>query len=346
MQDKKNNPARSSNAGVSHYSPEQISRQQEMLVNRVRKNFKHRKRIFQKQSIEAFRLYDQDIPEIRLLIDWYAGHLVIGEFTRMQTEGTNWLELMAEALRQAFELDSAHIHLKRRRTRNPNQGQRYERLAAEEAYITVREGALRFLVNLDDFIDTGLFIDHRIARRQVSEISCGLRVLNLFAYTGSFSCFAAQGGAKSVTTVDLSRNYINWAKRNFELNHLTIKPHEFIVADCLKFLHDAAESKRKWDLIILDPPSYSKRGQSIDFDIQRDHVTLIKEAVSLLSPGGVLFFSTNHQSFTPNTDLLSSELYITEVSESIQSPDCSNRRLPHHSYKIAKSKSPLWQKAF
>lgn len=331
-------PARKkSPANHWRYSETQVQAQAQMLANRVAKNLKHRYKIFRKQNVDAFRVYNQDIPEIRATVDWYAGHLVVAEYKRWQTEGIAWLPTMAAALSQKLDIAPQNIHLKQRQTRPKSGAQRYRRLQKSEQYRQVQEGDLRFLVNLDDYIDTGLFLDHRKARLMIAKMVSGQRFLNLFAYTGAFTCHAAHGGAKQSLTVDLSANYIDWARRNMELNQLSAEEHQFLVADCLQFIEqESKRNPRSWDLIVLDPPSYAKRGQAIDFEILRDHADLITKCGHLLSPQGQLLFSTNHQAFVLERQRLG-HLHIEEISQQTESLDFRGPRRAHRSFLIRHS---------
>jgi 23S rRNA (cytosine1962-C5)-methyltransferase len=281
---------------ASGYRPETIQRHAEMLGNRVRKVHKHLHKAFVRQQIGAYRLYDRDIPEIRAVVDWYEGHVVVGEYVRLQTLGTGWLEAMGAAVAQALEIPSSRVHLRQRHTR-PKEGERYARLGEARERLVVSEGDVRFWVDLDSFLDTGLFADHRLTRARVRSESRGKRILNLFAYTGSFTVYAAAGGAKATTTVDLSKRYLAWASYNLSLNKLDGPEHRLVAAEARSFLRDASRRGDKWDLIILDPPSFSTREGLIDFDIQRDHPELLRETLAVLAPGGQLYFSTNHQRF-------------------------------------------------
>ena len=298
-----------------------LPRQAEMLANRVRKTHRQLHGRFEQQGIGAFRLYDRDIPEIRVVIDWYEGHLVMAEYTRTQTLAVeDWLGTMARAVAAALEVPMERVHLKQRRTR-PAEGPRYERLAQTGGRIEVRERGLRFLCNLDDYIDTGLFPDHRETRARVRAESKGARVLNLFGYTGSFTCAAAAGGAAATTTVDLSQNYLRWAQDNLELNQLYGPQHQLIRADARAFLEE--ESERRYSLIVCDPPTFSD-----GFDVGRDHRALIEQCLALLEPGGVLWFSTNHQRFEPNLPAAAVEMTGKTVP-----PDYRNRTV-HRSFRI------------
>jgi 23S rRNA G2069 N7-methylase RlmK/C1962 C5-methylase RlmI len=280
-----------------------VTRQAEMLENRVRKTFRHLHPRFERRGIGAFRLYDRDIPEIRAVVDWYEGHVVVGEYARRQTDETpGWFEAIGEAAARAVGAPPEHVHLKRRRTR-PGEGQRYDRLSRVNERIQVREGGLRFWVNLDDFLDTGLYPDHRETRALVRSEAKGARFLNLYGYTGTFTCYAAAGGAVESDTVDVSGRYLDWARENLELNELAAPQHRMQREDVRAFLARAARAGRRWTLAVLDPPSFSDRGgPEKALDIQRDHRGLVEETLDVLAPGGVLYFSTNHQRFEPRLD--------------------------------------------
>src|SRR2546423_3600212 len=236
-----------------------------MLANRVRKNFRRLHRSFERDGVGAFRVYDWDVPEIRATVDWYEGHLVVAEYERAQTsESPGWLEAMGAAAASALEVPPERVHLKRRRTR-PAQGPRYGRLGRTEERIAVREHGLRFWVNLDDFIDTGLFPDHRQTRARIRAEALGSEFLNLFGYTGAFTCAAAAGGARRTVTVDTSPAYLAWARDNLQLNGLDAADHELLRTDAREFL---ARAGRRFTLCILDPPSFSTRTGARPFDVQ------------------------------------------------------------------------------
>ena len=296
-----------------------------MLENRVRKNFRRLHRAFEHAQVGAFRVYDWDIPEIRAAVDWYEGHLVVAEYERTQTQqATRWLEEMGAAASRGVAVPPERVHLKRRRTR-PASGQRYERLARSGERLAVRERGLRFWVNLDDFIDTGLFPDHRETRALIREEARGKRFLNLFGYTGTFTCAAASGGATATVTVDTSGSYLSWARDNLELNGLAASAHELVREDAREFL---ARGGRLFDLCVVDPPSFSTRAGAPDFDVQRDHRELVEAALKVLAPGGVVYFSTNHQRFESRLDGLAAE----DITQETTPPDY--RRTPHRCYRI------------
>ena len=317
------------------YPQEVMAKHAEMLANRVRKNFKNLAPKFAKQNIAAFRLYNLDIPEIRAVVDWYEGHVILGEYVREQTDHDRYLEGLSTAVAAALGIPLENVHTRRRTTR-PLEGDRYQRLAKTNERIEVREGDLKFLVNLDDFLDVGLFTDHRMTRWIVRDLVQGKRFLNLFAYTGSFSVYAAKGGAKSVSTVDMSRRYIDWAKDNMELNGLqNACPMDWSSTEVREYLERASMAGNRWDVILLDPPSYSTREGMEPFDILYDHRSLVESAMAVLERGGVLFFSTNHQRFEPDLD----EMYgakVTEISH-LTLPVDYQGRTPHRLFQIVKS---------
>jgi 23S rRNA G2069 N7-methylase RlmK/C1962 C5-methylase RlmI len=294
-----------------------LNAQSEMLANRLRKNFRKLQPRFERRNIGAFRVYDWDIPEVRAAVDWYEGHVVVAEYARQQTEALPWLTRMGKAAKEA--LGAKSVHLKKRRA-----GEKYARLGERGERIEVRERDLRFLVNLDDFIDTGLFPDHRETRALVQAEARGKSFLNLFAYTGSFTCAAAKGGATHSVTVDASQLYLDWARDHLRLNELRMTDHALIRADAQEFVKT---TKQRFDLCVLDPPSRSDRG---DFDVLRDHRALIDATLAVLNPGGVLWFSTNHQRFTPQLEgLRCEEMTARTVPEDF-------RRAPHRSFRIEK----------
>lgn len=265
------------------------------LENRLRKNWKQRAAWAKRENVTAFRIYDLDMPEWPFAIDWYAGFAHVMEYPRRkQLRDGSIDEARAEVVRSisaALELSPEKIFTKTHEKRPWGRGQ-YERVGASSQLVTVEEHGLEFECNLSDYLDTGLFLDHRVTRARVRKEASGKRFLNLFAYTGSFTVHACAGGAKSTTTVDLSNTYCDWAERNLKLNGYTSK---VIRADVLGWVEDC---KEQFDLIVLDPPSFStskKMGRR--FEIQRDHRWLIDKTRSLLSEDGALYFSTNFLQF-------------------------------------------------
>ncbi len=270
-----------------------------MLANRVTKRFKHLRKRFARQNIEVFRLYDWDIPEIRAVVDWYDGHLVIGEYTRRQSL-PNWLPAMGAAVAAALGVPTEKVHLKLRRAGRQG-GRRYARIDHTDRKIIVSERDLRFFVNPYDFVDTGLFADHRNTRQLVRESAAGLSFLNLYCYTASFSCYAAKGGARSTLSVDRSGTAIRWARQNLELNEFPRTANRLLQMPTFDFLAKARKGGYSYDLAVVDPPSFSTaRLEGEQFDIVRDHPRLLEAVVAVMRPGATIFFSTNHQDFKPH----------------------------------------------
>jgi len=281
-----------------------------MFSNRLTKVYRHRSKLARSKGVTCYRLYDRDLPEFPISVDWYEGKLCLSEYRAKhgltEEEHQEWLEGTIQVLSEVLSVDESLIFTKERRRKTDRLSQ-YVKTGEEKIFFEVHENGLKFLVNLSDYLDTGLFLDHRITREMVRELSKGKDVLNLFAYTGAFSVYAASGGAARVTTVDLSNTYIDWAKKNFELNQLINNTaFEFFVQDVLQFLPQQPEAF--YDLIVMDPPTFSNSKKMKELlDIQRDHPFLIREALRILRPGGILFFSTNARKFKLDIDFLQSE---------------------------------------
>lgn len=308
-------------------TPERALQHAQILSNSLKKNYRHFSRRYRKLGIECFRLYDWDTSEIRIVVDWYAGHLVVAEYERLQT-GPEYLPQMAEAAALALNVPMEKVHMRRRHT-GSDEGPRYGKIASEEERMEVREGDLKFLVNLTDFLDTGLFSDHRQTRSIIRKMAEGKDFLNLFAYTGAFTCAAALGNARSTVTVDRSLTYVNWAKDNLELNGLWDDKHELVQSDVMRYLERAYKEGRKFDLAFVDPPSFFKEKATVaDFDINRDHPQLINAVLKIMKPGGDLLFSTNHQKFTPRFEDLKVKEIIPLTPRTIPE-DYSNRNIHH-----------------
>ncbi len=304
-----------------------------MFGNRVRKTFRHLRKTMARDGIEAFRLYDRDIPELRLVVDWYAGHAVLGEYVRDQTDIPEFLPAMAQALATALEVPLSHVHVKQRRT--GARGHRYERLERKGERLDVGEGDLTFLCNLDDFIDTGLYADHRVTRQLVRGEAAGKDFLNLYAYTGAFTVAAAKGGARSTLSVDASQQYLDWARDNLARNDLDGPQHTFAAIDALQWLDWAERAGQRFDLAWVDPPSFSaNRAQGREFDVLRDHPALLRAVLAVLRPGGIAFFSTNHQRFIADfTDL---DAAITDISAQTLPIDYRNQHV-HRCWRLVRA---------
>ena len=314
-------------------SAAKFQHQAEMLANKVKKQFKHLHKRFARQNIDVFRLYDWDIPEIRAVVDWYGGHLVIAEYTRTQTI-PEWLPMMGRAVAEALGVPAENVHLKERKAGKQG-GKRYERIDHTNRKLLMRERDFQFYVNPWDYIDTGLFSDHRNTRQMVRDMAEGKDFLNLYCYTGTFSCYAARGGALSTTSVDRSETAIAWARENMQVNGIEGAQHRLIQGHAFDFLDKAKRSNETYDLAVVDPPSYSTtRVRGVDFDILRDHPALISAVLGVMRKGGVIFFSTNHQDFEPRMDRLD----VSEVTEithlTIPEDYATQRKTIHRCWKI------------
>ena len=299
-----------------------------MLANKVSKRYRHFRKRFARQNIDVYRLYDWDIPEIRAVVDWYGGHLVVGEYTRRQSTA-EWLPLMGEAVAEALGVEKEKVHLKERFYGKPG-SERYRRIDTTNRMIIVCERDLKFYVNPWDYVDTGLFADHRNTRQIVREASGGKDMLNLFCYTGSFTCYAAKGGAHTTVSVDRSRTAVAWAKNNLELNGLTDSSHKLIQAHAMQFLAGARRQGRSFDIAVVDPPSFSThRTKDDNFDVNTSHPLLLEAVLEVMRPGSAIFFSTNHQGFEPRLDSLKVTA-ITEITSLTIPEDYIRNRSPIH----------------
>jgi 23S rRNA (guanine2445-N2)-methyltransferase / 23S rRNA (guanine2069-N7)-methyltransferase len=277
----------------------------QMFANRLRKNHKAAIEWAQREGVDCFRIYDADMPEYAFAIDLYgteAGerHAYVQEYAPPATvDPAGALARRREALAvipAVVELPAERIHLRERRQQKGME--QYEKLAQQHEFHAVRESGLRFWVNFQDYLDTGLFLDHRLTRQRIGALAASKRFLNLFAYTGTATVYAVGGGAVSSTTVDMSRTYLDWAKRNLALNGLAGPQHGFVQADCQTWLAQQVETARRYDLIFVDPPTHSRSKRlEKDFDVQRDHVPLVTAAAKLLAPEGAILFSNNYTRF-------------------------------------------------
>lgn len=290
----------------------------QVLKNRLTKNLKKLKSFLDKNKIEAFRLYNKDIPELPYIIDMYADEAVIFEQGKRlsdedQSKRSDHQQLIQTVLEEAFSIPPQKQHFKIREVQKGNE-QYTPADAQSEDFFTVNEGPLKFLVNLERYLDTGLFLDHRPLRSFLINNCQDKKVLNLFCYTGSLSVAAAKGGAE-VVSIDMSRTYLDWAYENFRLNHIDPKGHTFYQADVLKELSVRKENREKYDIILLDPPSFSNsKRMEEDLDIERDHPILVRDCMNLLHLDGTLYFSTNKRRFELHP-IVSSQYEVKEISQ-------------------------------
>lgn len=272
----------------------------EAFANRLRKNARHWDKWARRQGLSCYRIYDRDLPEFPLAIDRYADQLHLQVFeTQWQAtehEYQAWWQAVVNTVAEVLEVPITAIHGKMRRRQKGSE--QYEKQDVAGKDFVVEEQGARFWVNLERYLDTGLFLDHRNTRAMVRERAAGKRFLNLFAYTGSFTVYAALGGARSSVTVDMSNTYQEWSRRNFVLNDLDLKQHSLVRADVMEWLRESVERPERYDIIVMDPPSFSNSKKMIGvLDVQRDHAWMVHQCMKLLNPGGELFFSTNLRSF-------------------------------------------------
>jgi 23S rRNA (guanine2445-N2)-methyltransferase / 23S rRNA (guanine2069-N7)-methyltransferase len=310
----------------------------EMLANRLRKRARHLRKWAQRAGVTCYRLYDRDIPEIPLIVDWYEGRLYVARYERRREVPPAWVEAMLAAAATALDVPREAVYLKeRRRQRGSAQ---YERLDRSDERFVVREGGCRLWVNLRDYLDTGLFLDHRDTRVRVGREAAGARFLNLFCYTGAFTVHAAVGGAIETVSVDLSRTYLDWAEDNLALNGCAgpehhqehHAKHHMVREDVFTFLRHARPG---FDLAVLDPPTFSNSKKMRDIlDIQRDHVELVNATLALLVPDGVLYFSTGARQFKLDAERLRATA-IEDITEQTTPEDFRGRR-PHRCWRLIK----------
>ena len=349
-----------------------------MFASRLQKRFRHLKKWAKRCGIGAFRLYDRDIPEIPLVLDFYGdpaqlqeaalcGALFKRPYEKDAGDEEQWLAAMKDSAASALGIDPARVFLKQRQKQKGIS--QYEKIAAERYEKIVGEGGLAFKVNLSDYLDTGLFPDRRLLRAVIRNESSGKKVLNLFSYTGSFSVYAASGGAVSTDSIDLSNTYLSWARENFSLNGFSAElsnksrgdasrwrgqfnehrmrsedksltaeknAHRLIRADALDFIDRAIAAKKRWDIIILDPPAFSNSKKMTDnFDLNRDLTELLIKCLDLLNADGKIFLSINlRRSAITAADLEKQltphavNLHITDIGEKIMDEDFKGKKIP------------------
>lgn len=309
-----------------------------MLANRLAKNLKNLAKWRRQKQIHCYRLYDADLPEYALAVDIYEGEekwIHVQEYAAPKSvdpkRARRRLREALSVIPEVLEVPDDKLFFKVRQ-RQKGRAQ-YERQGSSGRYHQVSEGGLRFLVNFEDYLDTGLFLDHRDTRQLLGKLAAGRRFLNLFAYTGTASVYAAAGGALSTTTVDLSRTYLQWAQRNLALNGLDGPMHELIQDDCRRWLAQRRNEGR-YGLIFIDPPSFStsKRMEGT-LDVQRDHGALLRRTVELLAPDGILIFSNNLRSFRMDTQALQ-DLELEDISKATLPRDFGRSPRIHSCWKI------------
>jgi 23S rRNA G2069 N7-methylase RlmK/C1962 C5-methylase RlmI len=296
----------------------------EMFTNRVKKTARHLGKWAKRERVTCYRIYDRDIPEVPVTLDTYEGDLVLNDY-RIDGSDTAWLDELATAAKSA--LDAKHCFRKQReRFAHRGDGDQYERQAEVGAWRTVHEGGHAFRVNLSDYIDTGLFLDHRITRARAAAEPNIASMLNLFCYTGAFSVYGAAAGMQT-TSVDLSKTYLEWARENLALNKLS---GDIIHSDVREFLADARSSGRRWDLVVVDPPTFSN-SKRMDYvwDVQRDHGALLDDVAAVTN--NVIWFSTNLRRFKMEWSRAGAE--VKDETHATLPPDFRDKRI-HHAFRI------------
>ena len=305
--------------------------------NRLLKNKKNLKGWLKQEQLQCYRLYDADIPEYNVAVDVYGDHLVIHEYTapaKIEPEKVaKRLQEVVYFAPKVLGVDTENVIIK---TRAKQKGKdQYQRVEQTQKSIVVEEYGAKLKVNLWDYLDTGLFLDHRKTRQIVAKKSTNKSLLNLFAYTGSVSLQAALHGASSVTTVDMSNTYLSWAQDNFVLNKLSGHKYQFIQADCLQWLKN---NEQKFDVVFIDPPTFSnskRMGES--FDVQRDHIALITDGMKSVADGGELIFTNNKRNFKMDFDAVSAlGLHVLNISEKTLDKDFQRNKHIHNSWLITR----------
>lgn len=307
------------------------------FAGRLSKNVRHLRR-YPERGIHCYRVYERDCPDVPLIVDVYEDHAHVVEYerehSRTATQQALWWERARRIVAESLEVPLAQVHAKEKRRQRA--GGQHEKLGDRGRTLLVREGGLRFEVNLDDYVDTGLFLDHRLTRGTVREQASGKRFLNLFCYTGAFTVYAASGGAASTTSVDLSNTYLEWAWRNLEHNGLAGARHRMVRSDVLEFLgRHARPAGGVYDLVVVDPPTFSRsKATEEDWEVAVDHAELFRRLSPLLSPGAVVYFSTNFRRFALDEAVLG-ELGMSwrEISGQTVPPEYRNRRI-HRCWRI------------
>jgi 23S rRNA (guanine2445-N2)-methyltransferase / 23S rRNA (guanine2069-N7)-methyltransferase len=332
--------------GIAHLKDSAGAR---MFANRLAKNLKRLRSWTQREEVSCYRAYDADMPEYAFAIDVY----------RTLEPEQQWLYVQEYAAPAEIELEAVRRRrgevlavlpevtavpaerIQMRTRRRTKRGEQYEKLDEQAHFYVVREGGLKFRVNFEDYLDTGLFLDHRLTRARLRDAARGRRFLNLFAYTGTATVYAAAGGAASTTTVDMSRTYLEWAQRNLSLNGFSGAAHQFVQADCRAWLDASARTDERFDLIFLDPPTFSnsKRMAGV-LDIERDHGELIAASARLLTSAGLVVFSTNAQRFHLDATL-AQRFAVTDISGATLPKDFERNPRIHRCYEVrALGKSP------
>jgi 23S rRNA (guanine2445-N2)-methyltransferase / 23S rRNA (guanine2069-N7)-methyltransferase len=317
------------------------------FANRVRKDYRHLHKWARREGVTCWRVYDADLPDFAVAVDLYDCEDGVRRAVVAEYEAPSEIDPVAAGVRlrqataavaEVLGVDPAEVRVKvRKRQRGEAQ---YERLAQSGRFFVVSESGARFYVNLDDYLDTGLFLDHRLTRGIVATLAEGGSLLNLFCYTAAVTVRAALAGATSSVSVDLSNTYLDWAKRDFELNGMDFEKHRLVRADCMSFLADSSgPTGARYDVVFLDPPSFStSKGMEGTLDVQRDHVALIEASARVLAPGGTLVFSTNRRTFKLDEEALTARgLAFEDITASTIPPDFARNPRIHRCFKVRRA---------
>lgn len=305
-----------------------------MLAKHIEKNYQFLEDWIHKEKIEAFRIYDSELKDYPLTIDIYKDYAHTSIYENPKCSIQNLVTSVREAMKSIFQIpENKNIFKLRRRQKN---GAQYEKLGNKQEIIYIQEYSIQYKLNLTDYLDTGLFLDHRESRKLLPNLlNNAKRVLNLFSYTGGFSLVAAKAGVEFTTSVDMSNTYCNWARENFELNKLDKFKHIIIRENVFFFLENIQKKNWKFDFMILDPPTVSRSKKMLrKFDIQRDHENIIDMCTQYMNPNGKIFFSTNFQKFKLNPTIFK-KFQVTDLTENSYSPDFKNKKI-HKVYLLEK----------
>jgi 23S rRNA (cytosine1962-C5)-methyltransferase/23S rRNA (guanine2445-N2)-methyltransferase / 23S rRNA (guanine2069-N7)-methyltransferase len=302
-----------------------------MFKNRLEKNIKKLRPWAERAQIEAFRIYDRDIPEYPYIVDIYKNFFLVHDKSDLILDrDKNHLDHVLQALQILFKCSNDQIVIKKRERQDGLK--QYEKLDEKKQILIVRETQALFKINLYDYLDTGLFLDHRPMRQKIYKTANGTKFLNLFCYTGSVSVFAALGGAQTVS-VDMSQTYLRWAQENFELNKIDLAQHRFINSNVINWL-ETNKNKREYDLIFLDPPTFSNsKKMEENFDVERDQEFLVNKCMSMLNSNGILYFSNNKRKFKLS-ESIRSNYQVKDISEESIPQDFHDKKI-HNCFQIS-----------
>ena len=334
-------------SSITPSSAPQASEHALMFANRLKKNYKHLKKWARKNDVSCYRVYDADIPQYAVAIDKYENWVHVQEYQAPKTVDKNKAFLrindVIDVVADILETKQQYVVLKVRKKQEGSA--QYQKQDKKEYTTTVTENGLKFIVNMYDYIDTGLFLDHRYTRQLVKKLANKRSFLNLFAYTGSVTVYAAAGGAANTTTVDMSNTYLNWAQENMSINGYTgnvytEKQHKFVREDCLKWIQQAIDENKKYQLIFIDPPTFSNsKKMDTSLDINRDHAALLSGCLALLEEDGQIIFSTNAKSFKLD-ESLKEDCFIKEITSMTTTEDFRRKPL-HRCWCLAKQEEAL-----